>query len=103
MGVHILTPFDKRLYPRAHGRVHLAAAGRTSGSSVAHPGSRVRSRPGLRLAVWRAVCGAFPPKPGDRRPVSYLTTRTDNPLAGPGRAPLWAGDGSERTRYWLAV
>jgi transposase len=63
----------------------------TSGSFTGRSRVSGRGRPGLRLAAWRAVWGAFPHNQVIADRYQRLTSRPDNPLSdGQARAALAA-------------
>jgi transposase len=72
---------------------HAGLCPRDNSSGTVSGRSRIsgRGRPGLRLAAWRAVWGAFPHNQVISERYRRLTTRADNPLTdGQARAALAA-------------
>jgi transposase len=68
--------------PRAlDGHAGLSPRDNASGAAQGKTSISGRSRPGLRLAAWRAVWAAMPDNPVMAARSGYLTTRQDNRLA----------------------
>jgi transposase len=85
-----LTRFDTARAVVKH--AGLCPRDNTSGSFAGRSRISGRGRPGLRLAAWRAVWGAFPHNRVIADRYRHLTTRADNPLSdGQARAALAAG------------